>query len=132
MKNITTPQAIVLVACIAAPIAAYKWLGSPEAAGASMVVGMILNFLLGRNDGGGNGGSGTPVPDTSETTLRVLPGGKGLLSALGLALVLIGCAPQPKSVVDVCVEKAKESYDDGATPYELEMEFRRCLQENGQ
>ena len=48
MKNITATQAIVLLACIAAPIVAYKFLGSPEAAAASMVVGMIMNFLLGR------------------------------------------------------------------------------------
>lgn len=48
MKNLTLPQALVLVACIAAPIAAYKLLGSPEAAAASMIVGMIVNFVLGR------------------------------------------------------------------------------------
>lgn len=51
MKNITLPQALVLIACIAAPIAAYKLLGSPEAAAASMVVGMVANFLLGRDNG---------------------------------------------------------------------------------
>jgi hypothetical protein len=49
VKNISIPQALVLIACIAAPIAAYKLLGSPEAAAASMVVGMIANFLLGRD-----------------------------------------------------------------------------------
>lgn len=48
MKNITFPQAMVLLACIAAPIVAYKFLGSPEAAAATMAVGMVLNFLLGR------------------------------------------------------------------------------------
>lgn len=49
MKSITLAQALVLVACVAAPIAAYRLLGSPEAAAASMIVGMVLNFLLGRN-----------------------------------------------------------------------------------
>ncbi len=57
MKNMTIPQALVLIACIAAPIAAYKLLGSPEAAAASMVVGMIVNFVLGRDD------SGSPPPN---------------------------------------------------------------------
>lgn len=51
MKNITLPQALVLIACIAAPIAAYKLLGSAEAAGAGMIVGMVVNFLLGRDAG---------------------------------------------------------------------------------
>lgn len=50
MKSISLPQALVLIACIAAPIAAYKLLGSPEAAAASMVVGMIVNFILGRDN----------------------------------------------------------------------------------
>lgn len=49
MKNITLPQALVLIACIAAPVAAYKFLGSPEAAAIGMTVGMIVNFVLGRD-----------------------------------------------------------------------------------
>lgn len=49
MKNLTLPQALVLIACIAAPIAAYKLLGSVEAGGVVMAVGMIVNFLLGRD-----------------------------------------------------------------------------------
>jgi len=48
MKNITFQQAIVFVACLAAPIAAYKLLNSPEAAAATMFVGMVLNFIMGR------------------------------------------------------------------------------------
>lgn len=48
MKSVTPAQAIVLVACLAAPIVAYKLLGSAEAAAASMVVGMVVNFALGR------------------------------------------------------------------------------------
>lgn len=50
MKNITLPQALVLIACIAAPVAAYKFLGSPEAAAIGMTVGMIVNFILGRDN----------------------------------------------------------------------------------
>lgn len=70
MKSINFPQALVLLACIAAPIAAYKWLGSPEAAAASMVVGMILNFLLGRP------GPSQESPVVEERQLRVVEGGK--------------------------------------------------------
>lgn len=62
MKNISLPQALVLIACIAAPIAAYKLLGSPEAAGASMVVGMIVNFILGRE-------GAPPAPPSSGVKL---------------------------------------------------------------
>jgi len=48
MKNISLNQALVLVACLAAPVAAYKLLGSAEAAAATAAVGMVINFLLGR------------------------------------------------------------------------------------
>lgn len=49
MKNITIQQALVLVACIAAPVVAYKLLASAEAAAAVAAVGMIVNFVLGRD-----------------------------------------------------------------------------------
>lgn len=62
MKSITLPQALVLIVCIAAPIAAYKLLGSPEAAAASMIVGMVLNFVLGRD-------SAPPAPPASGIKL---------------------------------------------------------------
>ncbi len=48
IANITLPQALVLIACLAAPVAAYKLLGSPEAAAATAAVGMVVNFVLGR------------------------------------------------------------------------------------
>lgn len=54
MKNITLPQALILIACLAAPIAAYKLLGSAEAAAVLSSIGMILNFLLGRAAPGGD------------------------------------------------------------------------------
>lgn len=47
LRSISWQQAVVLVACVAGTFAAYKFLG-PEAAGASMVVSMVLNFMLGR------------------------------------------------------------------------------------
>lgn len=62
MKSITLPQALVLIACMAAPIAAYKFLGSPEAAAAGMVVGMVVNFLLGRD-------AAPPAPPSSGIKL---------------------------------------------------------------
>jgi hypothetical protein len=48
IPNLTWPQTLVLLACLAAPIASYKLLGSVEAAAAAMVPGMIVTFLLGR------------------------------------------------------------------------------------
>jgi hypothetical protein len=62
MKNITIAQAIVLVACMAAPLAAYKLFGN-EGAYAATIAGMVLNFMLGRES--------APVQP-----LRVLQGGK--------------------------------------------------------
>lgn len=62
MKSITFPQALVLIACMGAPIAAYKLLDSPEAAAAGMVIGMVVNFLLGRE-------SQAPVPASSGIKL---------------------------------------------------------------
>lgn len=87
MKNMSLAQAVVLLACIAAPIVAYKLLGSPEAAAASMVVGMVLNFLLGRNEP-------PSEPPGPGAELRALPGGLAA-GAATLALVasvaLAGC-----------------------------------------
>ncbi len=49
-KNLTVAQAVVLVTCLVAPIAAYKLLGSSEAAAATAAVGTVMTFLLGRQD----------------------------------------------------------------------------------
>lgn len=48
LKNLTTAQAIVLVACLAAPIIAFKLLGAVEAGAATAAVGTVLSFLMGR------------------------------------------------------------------------------------
>ncbi len=48
MKNLTVSQTVILLASIAAPIVAYKILGSPEAAAATMTVGLVVNFVIGR------------------------------------------------------------------------------------
>lgn len=48
IPNLTWQQTIVLLACLACPVAAYKFLASPEAAAASMAAGMVVTFLLGR------------------------------------------------------------------------------------
>ena len=66
MKSITLPQALVLVACIAAPIAAYKLLGSVEAGGVVMAVGMIVNFVLGRDN------SSPPPPPAASSGIKLV------------------------------------------------------------
>ncbi len=58
VKNLTLPQALVFIACLAAPIAAYKLLGSVEAGIVVGYVGMGINFLLGRG--------ASPAPEASE------------------------------------------------------------------
>lgn len=56
MKSITFPQVIILLAVIAAPIVAYKLLGSAEGSLATSSLGSIILFLLGR--------PADPAPDT--------------------------------------------------------------------
>ena len=51
LQNLTWQQAIVFVACLAAPVAAYKLLGTADAVAATTLVGMIVNFMLGRPSG---------------------------------------------------------------------------------
>lgn len=70
LKTITLPQVILLAACLAAPIAAYKLLGSTEAAGVTYSAGTILMFMLGRN-----GELPAPVAP-AKPDLKVLEGGK--------------------------------------------------------
>ncbi len=48
LQNLTWQQALVFVACLAAPVAAYKLLGSTEAGAATRFVGMVVSFMLGR------------------------------------------------------------------------------------
>lgn len=47
-SNYTWSQVVVFVACLAAPIAAYKLLDSVEAAAALVVIGQAVNFMIGR------------------------------------------------------------------------------------
>ncbi len=112
MKSITYQQALVLVACLAAPILAYKLLSSVEAAGATAMVGMIVNFLLGRGD----------PPQDPPSVGRKGPGLKaiGFTGALCLlAFCLPGCAlftaQNAKTVLNVaqiaCIIAHAESPD---------------------
>ncbi len=48
LQNLTWQQALVFIACMAAPVLAYRFLGSAEAVAATTGVGMIVNFMLGR------------------------------------------------------------------------------------
>ena len=83
MKSITYQQALVLIACLTAPILAYKLLSSVEAAGATAMVGMIVNFLLGRND------PPPPSDPPKGPSLKVV----GFTTAsLLCATVFVGCA----------------------------------------
>lgn len=66
MKNITTAQAIVLVACVAALVAAHKLFDSTVADGIVASVGMLINFLLGREE--------KPAPQPVQ--LSLFEGGK--------------------------------------------------------
>lgn len=69
MKNFTLPQAIVLAACVVATFLAYKFLGT-ESAGVAAVVGMIINFALGRD---GNGGPPPNAPATPDPAPEAPP-----------------------------------------------------------
>lgn len=64
MKNLTWQQALVFVACLAAPVFAYKFLASPEAAGVAGLVGMVVNFMMGRSSGGDPPSPPPPTPPT--------------------------------------------------------------------
>ena len=61
MKNITPAQAIVLVACLTAMVVANKLLGSEAATMIVGTVGMLVNFLLGRDP---------PPPPASQNPLQ--------------------------------------------------------------
>ncbi len=48
VQNLTLPQALVFMACLAAMVASYKLLGTAEATAVAGIVGMGISFLLGR------------------------------------------------------------------------------------
>ncbi len=131
MKSITLPQALVLVACLVAPIAAYKLLSSSvEAAGATAMVGMIINFLLGRDDKQDPPppAAGPPGPGTRSI---------GFIGAATLSLCLGGCgtfleAKDPTSILEKCAGEARAEYLVGEKTVEEAMAvFEACKKREG-
>ena len=115
MKNITGTQLIALLACLVAPIAAFKLLGSIEGAAATYGVGMVLTFLLGRpqdppSDPPASGGGGKVLPLAGAALLAfVLPGcaafqqdAKYVLDAGQIACVIANAASSDETVAQVC------------------------------
>lgn len=137
MKNFTWQQALILLACIAAPIVAFRFLGSPEAAGASMAAGMVLNFLLGRD-------SNTPPPSdppSGGTGAKVI-GFTGAGTAAVLALCLTGCAstlpalddPELAAAAKVladCRADARGAIQTGSSPEEAWDSYLACKKRGG-
>lgn len=74
LKNVTLPEALVLIACIAATVIAYKLFDSTTAAAVVASVGMTVNFMLGRPHGAD--APAVQAPDT-KPEFKVYDGGKG-------------------------------------------------------
>jgi len=100
LKNVTLPQALILIALIGAVIAAYKMFG--EGAGAVMLgVQGAITFLLGRGNGD------PPAPGAGGPGLKVIAGG-----AAGAMLLLVACgaalpAADDPELLDVAAKLAK-------------------------
>lgn len=71
-KNATPVEAIILIACIAAPIVTYKMFDSTTATVVVAAIGTMINFMLGR---GGSHAPPLPQPDT-KPEFKALEGGK--------------------------------------------------------
>lgn len=120
MKSITLQQALVLIACLGAPIVAYKLLSSVEAAGATAMVGMIVNFLLGRSDpkdppsedppAGGKLAAVKGIGFTAALCLMLLPGcslftsqnAKTVLDVAQIACIIANAESTDATVAQVC------------------------------
>lgn len=81
MKNFSLPQALILIACIVAPIVAYKLLDSVVAGGITMTIGMVLNFVLGRGD------PPSPPPGNPPSLTVIAGGAAGLIALLAIGSV---------------------------------------------
>ncbi len=122
MKNVTWQQVLVLVVCIAAPVLAFKFLDSSMAAGASMAAGMVLNFLLGRDN-----------PPPSDP-----PSGGTMAKVIGFtgaaALLTVGCmdANYPSDALQDCrIEARQEYYVGDASVDEAMAIYEHCLESRG-
>jgi hypothetical protein len=134
MKNLSWPQLVVLLACVAAPIVAYKLLGSAEAAAASMVVGMVLNFLMGRS-----GPSDPPPPSSGEGGPPVLKSITGGLAKFGLSLAfgaaLASCYVEAKTPAErareQCQIQARADVQTGMSADEAWLKYLECKRAAG-
>ncbi len=88
IRNLTWPQVIVLVACLAATFGAYKLLG-PEAGNLSAIASTIVTFLLGR-DPPTNPPSGSPLG--TGPWPKLVTGAASAAALLVALLFLQGCA----------------------------------------
>lgn len=87
---------------MASVICAYKFI-SPEAASVTTLVGMIVNLMLGRGDGGGNDGQGGA--SGSGPNLKVIAGGAAaaliaLVFATGTVIAVAACGAGLAAVDD--------------------------------
>jgi hypothetical protein len=125
MKNITLPQALVLIACLAAPIAAYKLLDSAMAAGIVGSVGMLINFIMGRDDP-------PPPPAGPSDASKVI----GFVAMLCLCLAACFGMPEAKDprdeALDDCIAKARADYYVGEMSVEEALaRFEACKRDAG-
>jgi len=88
LRNVTLPQALILIACVAGTICAYKFLGE-NAGHATMIVSTILNFMAGRGD------PPSPPKDGQGPDLKVIAGG-----AAGAMLLLCACGAALPAIDD--------------------------------
>ncbi len=128
MKTITWQQLVLFLACLVTPIAAYKLLGSAEAAAASMGAGMILLFLTGRGD--------PPAPPPSPPS----GGGKVIGFTAALCLAVSSCGPlytpaeDPTGGLDRCATEAREAHYFGGpniSASEVMKIYEACLRREG-
>lgn len=102
LRNLTWQQVAILVACLAATIAAYKFLG-PDAGSIAAVVSTVLSFVLGREP---PGPGAPPAPAGPEgPSLKLLAGGAAA-AALVAAIAMSGCAGSAPPGAQYAAEQA--------------------------
>lgn len=130
-KNVTLPQALILIALLAAVIATYKLFG--EGAGAVMLgIQGAFTFFMGRNND-------PPPPNDGQggsPNLKLVAGG-----AAGTMLLLCACGsfvPDPKDVKSdedkavVCRAEARSAhYVDQKSVEESMAIFHACMKREG-
>ncbi len=125
MKNLTWPQVVILLACLAAPIVAYKLLDSVAAGAVLMGPGMIITFLLGRGE--------PPPPAGPSDTAKTI----GFVATLCLCLSLAGCFEflgpiEPSTALEKCRTDARAAYYVGEASVEEALAiYEACKKDAG-